>query len=252
MKKLVLITVGLFLFNQAFSKEYKLYSPDKKTEVTISVDSEIAISASNQSGELLSMNNISLDIKGEEFTSAIKKVKKDKIIAVNKKIYPEIKEKFKEINENYNELFLDFKSDFAFTVLAYNNGIAYRFNTTFEKDLVINEENFNSVMGELRGGLSELLRKTIRPEFLNRIDEIVLFKPLLHKEIKSIIDIQLRNVEKLLAEKEIKLNVTDSAKDFIMRTGYDVSYGARPHKRMIQKYINNPLSTEILIGTFSA
>ena len=140
--------------------------------------------------------------------------------------------------------------DFKNTIIIMTSNIGA--GMIQEKMEIINEENFNSVMGELRGGLSELLRKTIRPEFLNRIDEIVLFKPLLHKEIKSIIDIQLRNVEKLLAEKEIKLNVTDSAKDFIMRTGYDVSYGARPLKRMIQKYIINPLSTEILIGTFSA
>jgi len=143
MKKLVLITAGLFLFTQAFSKEYKLHSPDKKTEVTISVDSEIAISVSNQSGELLSMNNISLEIEGKDFSSAIKKTGKVKTNQESKKIYPEIKEKFKEIPEVYNELFLDFKSDFAFTVRAYNNGIAYRFNTTFEKDLVIDKENFS-------------------------------------------------------------------------------------------------------------
>ena len=143
MKKLILIGVGLFLFTQTFGKEYKLYSPDKKTEVIISVDSEIAMSASNQSGILFSIDNISLDIEGEEFTTAIRKVKKDKIKEVNEIIYPEIKEKFKEIRENYNELILDFKSDFSFSVRAYNNGISYRFNTTFEKDLVIAKENFN-------------------------------------------------------------------------------------------------------------
>ncbi len=140
--------------------------------------------------------------------------------------------------------------DFKNTIIIMTSNIGA--GMIQEKMEIINEENFNSIMGELRIELSDLLRKTIRPEFLNRIDEIVLFKPLLHKEIRNIIDIQLKNVEKLLGEKEINLEVAESAKDFIMRAGYDVSYGARPLKRMIQKYIINPLSTEILMGAFSA
>ena len=113
-----------------------------------------------------------------------------------------------------------------------------------------NEENVEEMMGELRQQLHELLRKTIRPEFLNRIDEIVLFKPLLKSEIRKIVDIQLKHVQKMLMEKEITLAVTDEAKDWLAQLGYDVTYGARPLKRVIQKYLINPLSQELLAGNF--
>ena len=90
----------------------------------------------------------------------------------------------------------------------------------------------------LRQQMHELLRKTIRPEFLNRIDEIVLFKPLLKSEIRKIVDIQLKHVQKMLKEKEITLDVSDEAKDWLAQLGYDVTYGARPLKRVIQKYLS--------------
>ena len=105
-------------------------------------------------------------------------------------------------------------------------------------------------MGELRQQLHELLRKTIRPEFLNRIDEIVLFKPLLKSEIRKIVDIQLERVQKMLKDKEINLAVSDEAKDWLAQLGYDVTYGARPLKRVIQKYLVNPLSQELLADNF--
>ncbi len=114
----------------------------------------------------------------------------------------------------------------------------------------INESNFEFILGELRISLSELLRRTIRPEFLNRIDEIVLFKPLLKNELKEIIDIQLKRISKMLAEKNISIDVNDDAKDFLLRHGYDVSLGARPLKRTIQKHLINPLSAELLMNKF--
>jgi ATP-dependent Clp protease ATP-binding subunit ClpB len=113
-----------------------------------------------------------------------------------------------------------------------------------------NEDNVEEMMGELRQQLHELLRKTIRPEFLNRIDEIVLFKPLLKSEIRKIVDIQLVRVQKMLKDKEITLAVSDEAKDWLAQLGYDVTYGARPLKRVIQKYLINPLSQELLVGNF--
>jgi ATP-dependent Clp protease ATP-binding subunit ClpB len=112
------------------------------------------------------------------------------------------------------------------------------------------ENNVEKMMGELRQQLHELLRKTIRPEFLNRIDEIVLFKPLLKSEIRKIVDIQLERVQKMLKEKEITLSVSDEAKDWLAQLGYDVTYGARPLKRVIQKYLINPLSQELLASNF--
>jgi ATP-dependent Clp protease ATP-binding subunit ClpB len=119
-----------------------------------------------------------------------------------------------------------------------------------EKLTELNEDNFQDLMGELRVSLSELLRKTIRPEFLNRIDEVVFFKPLLKIELKKIIDIQLRNLSKMLAAKEISIEVDENSKDFLLQHGYDVTYGARPLKRTIQRYLINPLSTLILMNKF--
>ncbi|MCU0344732.1 MAG: AAA family ATPase [Ignavibacterium sp.] len=113
------------------------------------------------------------------------------------------------------------------------------------------EDNVESFMGELRQQMHDLLRKTIRPEFLNRIDEVVLFKPLSRLEIRKIVDIQLKRVQKMLKDKEITLDVSDEAKDWLAQLGYDVNYGARPLKRVIQKYLINPLSQELLASNFA-
>lgn len=115
-----------------------------------------------------------------------------------------------------------------------------------------NEDNFEEILGELRVQLSQVLRQTIRPEFLNRIDEVVLFKPLLKSELSGIIEIQLQRVGKMLADKNINLEISETVKEFIISVGYDVAYGARPLKRMIQKYITNPLSTELLMNNYSS
>jgi ATP-dependent Clp protease ATP-binding subunit ClpB len=120
-----------------------------------------------------------------------------------------------------------------------------------DKISAINETNFENIIGELRQKLSELLRNTISPEFLNRIDEIVLFKPLLKNELIRIVDIQLQRVGKRLAEKGISLEVSADAKSLLMEVGYDIQYGARPLKRTIQKHLINPLSTELLMNNFS-
>lgn len=116
----------------------------------------------------------------------------------------------------------------------------------------INEEQIEEVMGELRENMVDLLRKTIRPEFLNRIDEIVLFKPLTHKEIRKIVDIQLNKLVGMLKAKELGLVVSDETKDWLTNLGYDVTFGARPLKRTIQKYLINPLSQELLMDNFKA
>jgi ATP-dependent Clp protease ATP-binding subunit ClpB len=112
------------------------------------------------------------------------------------------------------------------------------------------DENADEIMGNLRVVLSELLRRTIRPEFLNRIDDVVLFKPLTKKEIRKIVEIQLSLVSKMLAEKEMKIVMDEDAKDWLAELGFDVAYGARPLKRTIQRYVINPLSQEILSGKF--
>jgi ATP-dependent Clp protease ATP-binding subunit ClpB len=114
----------------------------------------------------------------------------------------------------------------------------------------LDEENQYDVLNNIRGKLVDLLRKTIRPEFLNRIDEIVLFKPLFKEELRSIVDIQLERVERMLEDKNLRLRVDNEVKDWLASMGYDVVYGARPLKRTIQKYLINPLSQELLMNSF--
>ncbi len=113
-------------------------------------------------------------------------------------------------------------------------------------------ERWDAVFAELRGELFQLLKATIRPEFLNRVDEIIIFRPLGQSDIRAIITIQLKRVQETLASREITLEVTDDAKDWLARLGYDPIYGARPLKRVIQKQIVNPLSGKILEGEFAA
>ena len=92
----------------------------------------------------------------------------------------------------------------------------------------------------------QLLRKTIRPEFLNRIDEILMFKPLSKKEIREIVLLQINHLKTLLEENNIEVKLTDYAIDALAEMGYDPQYGARPLKRIIQKHILNNLSKMIL------
>jgi ATP-dependent Clp protease ATP-binding subunit ClpB len=116
----------------------------------------------------------------------------------------------------------------------------------------VEDDEVENVLGDLRFTLIDLLRKTIRPEFLNRIDEVVLFKPLSRNEIRQIVDIQIAKVIKMLKDKEIVLSVDDEAKDWLAKLGYDATYGARPLKRTIQKYLINPLSQELLASHFES
>ena len=118
-----------------------------------------------------------------------------------------------------------------------------------EKMDTLTEENREDLMGELRVQLFDILRQSVRPEFLNRIDEIILFKPLTMTELKQIVELQLRQVKKLIADKNITLEFTDEAKERLAVIGYDPSYGARPLKRIIQKYVINTLSEKLLSGS---
>lgn len=114
---------------------------------------------------------------------------------------------------------------------------------SFEK---ITPDNREQVIDETRIQVLELLKKSIRPEFLNRIDEIIMFTPLNEEEIRKIVTLQLNSVKKMLANNGVALNFTDAAVDFISDAGYDSQFGARPVKRAIQKYVLNELSKEIL------
>jgi len=94
----------------------------------------------------------------------------------------------------------------------------------------------------------DLLKQTLRPEFLNRIDETVLFQPLNYNEIGKIVQFQLRGINKMLESRNIILTATQEAIDFILKKGYDPAFGARPLKRVVQQEVLNKLSKEILAG----
>ena len=112
----------------------------------------------------------------------------------------------------------------------------------------ITESNRDSVVETTKDEVMNLLRQTIRPEFLNRIDEVILFEPLMKKEIRGIVAIQLNNLKKLVAENGIQLEFTEYAIAYLADNGYDPQFGARPLKRLIQKQIVNQLSKKILAG----
>jgi ATP-dependent Clp protease ATP-binding subunit ClpB len=104
----------------------------------------------------------------------------------------------------------------------------------------------------MRKAVMEDLRDAFRPEFLNRLDETIIFHRLSRAQVRSIVDVQLRNFEKRLAERGLRLEVTAEAKDFLANVGYDPTYGARPLKRAIQRYLENGLAEDILAGRFTA
>jgi len=115
----------------------------------------------------------------------------------------------------------------------------------FEK---MTPETHDKVVDETKVQVLELLKKTIRPEFLNRIDDIIMFTPLNEEEIRKIVTLQLDSVKKMLAQNGIALDFTDAALAFISDKGFDPQFGARPVKRVIQKYVLNELSKELLGG----
>ena len=116
----------------------------------------------------------------------------------------------------------------------------------FEK---INFVNHDEIVEEAKNQVLTMLKQTIRPEFLNRIDEIIMFTPLNENEIKDIVRLQLSSVTKMLKEAGITLEVTDNAVEFIASAGFDPEFGARPVKRAIQRYLLNDLSKKILAGS---
>ena len=112
----------------------------------------------------------------------------------------------------------------------------------------VTEVTREDVVDQTKREVVDLLRQTIRPEFLNRIDEVIMFQPLMKKEIKSIIKIQLHDLQNLLLTNGVRLEFTDYALEYLADNGFDPQYGARPLKRLIQKQIINQLSKRLLAG----
>ncbi|MEE3715837.1 ATP-dependent chaperone ClpB [Tumidithrix elongata RA019] len=119
-------------------------------------------------------------------------------------------------------------------------------------DHILDIADDDSKYEEMRRRVMDALRSSFRPEFLNRIDETVIFHALSRKEIRSIAGLQIKRIEERLAEQKIRLQLTPEAQDYIAAVGYDPTYGARPLKRAIQREIENPIATKILEGTFAS
>lgn len=127
-------------------------------------------------------------------------------------------------------------------IMTSNLGSSY-IQSQFER---INDENREVVIEETKKEVMSMLKKTIRPEFLNRIDETIMFLPLNKEEIEQIVMLQINGIQNMLADNGITLEMTDDAIRFIASTGYDPEFGARPVKRAIQRYLLNDLSKKLL------
>lgn len=127
-------------------------------------------------------------------------------------------------------------------IMTSNLGSSY-IQSQFEK---LTEQNKEQIVEETKTEMMNMLKKTIRPEFLNRIDETIMFLPLNKQEIEQIVRLQIKGIEKMLSENGVQLKMEDSAIDFIASAGYDPEFGARPVKRAIQHYLLNDLSKKLL------
>jgi len=132
--------------------------------------------------------------------------------------------------------------DFRNTVLIMTSNVA--------SDLVQEMARDERDSKQMKDRLMDALRRTFRPEFLNRIDEIVVFRSLGAEELEKIVEIQLRDLQKRLAERKITIELTPEAKKTLAERGFDPVFGARPLKRTIQRMVENPLALEILAGKF--
>jgi ATP-dependent Clp protease ATP-binding subunit ClpB len=112
----------------------------------------------------------------------------------------------------------------------------------------ITDENYFEVLESTRDQVLDLLRKSVRPEFINRIDEIIMFRPLNRADIRKIVDIQVDLIVKRLKDSGVSLDISDAARERLAKLGFDPQYGARPLKRVLQREILNELSKQILAG----
>jgi ATP-dependent Clp protease ATP-binding subunit ClpB len=136
--------------------------------------------------------------------------------------------------------------DFKNTIIIMTSNIGSHLIQENFKDLT--DLNRDNIIAKTKGELFELLKQTIRPEFLNRIDELIMFTPLNREELRDIVSLQFKGVQDTLSEMGIEIDASEEALDWLAQLGYDPQFGARPLKRVIQKRILNELSKEILSG----
>ncbi|HJR43081.1 MAG TPA: AAA family ATPase, partial [Gemmatimonadaceae bacterium] len=149
------------------------------------------------------------------------------------------------LTDNYGRV-IDFKN----TVVIMTSNVGAR-DITKSRGLGFAEPDDRVNFDRIQEKVKEEIQRVFNPEFLNRLDDVIVFHPLSKEHISQIVAILLRDVQKRLAEEEITLKLTDAATDFLSSQGYDEHFGARPLKRAIQRFIEDPLSEKILIGEFA-
>ncbi len=133
--------------------------------------------------------------------------------------------------------------DFRNTIIVMTSNVG--------SEIILNLSGDDTKYEQMREKVTGSLRKRFRPEFLNRIDELIIFHTLRRDELKEIVKLQIKRIEKLLADQKISLQLTDAALDHVVESGYDPTFGARPLKRAIQRELENPISTKILEAEFA-
>jgi ATP-dependent Clp protease ATP-binding subunit ClpC len=149
------------------------------------------------------------------------------------------------LTDNYGRV-IDFKN----TVVIMTSNVGAK-DITKNRTLGFGTSDVRGSFEKMAEKVKEELQHTFNPEFLNRLDDVIVFHPLSKAHIGEIVSILLRDVQKRLNEEELTLKLTDAAVDFLATHGYDESYGARPLKRAIQKFIEDPLSEKILLAEFT-
>ena len=134
--------------------------------------------------------------------------------------------------------------DFRNTIIVMTSNIG--------SDHILSVAGDDTQYEEMRKRVTDALRKQFRPEFVNRVDDIIIFHTLTRKELRQIVEIQLRRIEQLLADQKISIELSSTAQDYVVNVGYDPVYGARPLKRAIQRELENPIATKLLENTFGA
>lgn len=134
-------------------------------------------------------------------------------------------------------------------VVDFRNAIIVM-TSNIGSDHILNLSGDDTDYEKMRQQVLQALRKHFRPEFLNRIDDLIIFHTLKRNELRQIVSLQIKRIEQLLAEQKINLELSDAALDYLVNSGYDPTYGARPLKRAIQRELENPMATKLLENTF--
>jgi ATP-dependent Clp protease ATP-binding subunit ClpC len=149
------------------------------------------------------------------------------------------------LTDNYGRV-IDFKN----TVVIMTSNVGAR-DMVKGKALGFAQPDTRATFEKLAEKVKEEINKTFNPEFLNRLDDVIVFHPLTREHIAQIVTILLKEVQRRLGEEELTLRLTPAGADFLVERGYDEHFGARPLKRAIQKYVEDPLSEKILVGEFA-